>query len=73
MPFGQGHSSYGRYARSRGVNPARLLAPALDSVTGTVASGATRVRIERTGAKGRLVTLERPAMEPNDLITISKL
>lgn len=72
MPLGQGHSSYGRYARGRGVNPVNLLAAALDTVTGTVASGATRVRIERTGAKGRLVTLERPAMESNDLITISK-
>jgi anaerobic selenocysteine-containing dehydrogenase len=72
MPMGQGHSSYGRYARGRGVNPLSLLSPALDTVTGTVASGATRVRIDRTGAKGRLVTLEQPAMEQNDLITISK-
>jgi anaerobic selenocysteine-containing dehydrogenase len=73
MSLGQGHSSYGRYARRRGVNPLNLLAPALDTVTGTMASGATRVRIEGTGAKGRLVTLEHPAMQPNDLITISKL
>ncbi len=72
MPLGQGHSSYGRYARGRGVNPLTLLSPALDTVTGTVASGATRVRIERTGAIGRLVTLEHPAMEQQDLITISK-
>jgi len=72
MPLGQGHSSYGRYARRRGVNPVQLLAPALDSVTGTLASGATRVRMERTGVKGRLVTVERPVMEPSDLITISR-
>ncbi len=70
MPLGQGHSSYGRYAKGRGVNPVRLLAPALDRVTGTLASGATRVRIERTGAIGRLVTLEHPAMDQKDLITI---
>jgi anaerobic selenocysteine-containing dehydrogenase len=72
MPLGQGHSSYGRYAKNRGVNPVGLLAPALDRVTGTLATGATRVRIERTGAKGRLVTLEHPAMEQSDLITIER-
>jgi anaerobic selenocysteine-containing dehydrogenase len=72
MPLGQGHSSYGRYAKNRGVNPLELLAPALDGVTGTLASGATRVRIEPTGIKGRLVTLERPAMEHSDLITIER-
>jgi anaerobic selenocysteine-containing dehydrogenase len=72
MPLGQGHSGYGRYARGRGVNPLTLLLPALDSVTGIVASGATRVRIERTGIKGRLVTVEHPAMEQSDLITIKR-
>jgi anaerobic selenocysteine-containing dehydrogenase len=70
MPLGQGHVSYGRYAKHRGVNPAELLAPALDTVTGTLAAGATRVRIERTGVKGRLVTLERPTVEQGNLITI---
>lgn len=72
MPLGQGHSSYGRYAKKRGVNPIELLAPALDGVTGSLAIGATRVRIEPSGAKGRLVTLEQPAMEQNDLITIER-
>ncbi|GKS62853.1 menaquinone reductase, molybdopterin-binding-like subunit [Nitrospira sp.] len=72
MPLGQGHASYGRYAKNRGVNPAELLAPALDSMTGTLAAGATRVRIERTGEKRRLVTLERPTMEPSDLIAIDR-
>ncbi|MBX3320094.1 MAG: molybdopterin-dependent oxidoreductase [Nitrospira sp.] len=72
MPLGQGHASYGRYAKNRGVNPAELLAPALDSMTGTLAAGATRVRIERTGEKRRLATLERPTMEPSDLIAIDR-
>ena len=72
MPLGQGHDSYGRYAKRRGVNPAEVLAPALDGVTGTLAAGATRVRIEPTGEKGRLVTLERPTMEPSDLIAIDR-
>jgi anaerobic selenocysteine-containing dehydrogenase len=72
MPLGQGHASFGRYAKNRGVNPVELLAPALDGVTGTLATGATRVRIERTGVKGRLVTLEQPAMEQSDLIAIER-
>lgn len=72
MPLGQGHRNYGRYAARRGVNPLTLLAPSLDSITGTIASGATRVRIERTGVKGRLVTLEQPAMDHAELITITK-
>lgn len=72
MPLGQGHTSYGRYAEGRGINPVALLAPAVDSVTGSLAYGATRVRIEPAGVTGRLVTLERPAMNPNDLLTISK-
>lgn len=72
MPLGQGHSSYGRYAKGRGVNPLNLLAPSLDTVTGTLATGATRVRIERTGAKGRLVMLEHPAMGHGDLIMIER-
>ncbi len=52
--------------------PIELLAPALDGVTGTLAIGATRVRVEPSGAKGRLVTLEQPAMEQSELITISR-
>jgi molybdopterin-containing oxidoreductase family iron-sulfur binding subunit len=72
MPIGQGHTSYGRYAKGRGANPLALLAPAVDAITGTSAAGATRVRIESAGGRGRLITLERPAMEANDLITIEK-
>lgn len=72
MPLGQGHSSYGRYAENRGVNPVEVLAPALDDITGTLAAGATRVRLEPTGMKGRPVTLERPTMEHNGLIAIER-
>jgi anaerobic selenocysteine-containing dehydrogenase len=72
MPIGQGHTSYGRYAKGRGANPLALLAPAVDAITGTSAAGGTRVRIESAGGRGRLITLERPAMEASDLITIER-
>lgn len=52
MPIGQGHTAYGRYAQGRGVNPLALLAPLIDRPSGALATGATRVRIERTGRKG---------------------
>jgi hypothetical protein len=54
MPIGQGHSSYGRYASGRGTNPLSILAPAWESTTGTLITGATRVRVTR---------LERPSEE----------
>ena len=45
MPRGLGHTSYGRYAQGRGVNPNLLIARAQDSLTGALATLATRVRI----------------------------
>ncbi len=48
MPFGQGHSAYGRYAAGRGSNPARLL-PVKNNGAGDLAFGAVKVRIEKTG------------------------
>jgi anaerobic selenocysteine-containing dehydrogenase len=49
MPIGQGHTSYGRYASNRGVNPIRILAPRVEASTGSLASAATRVRLTPTG------------------------
>jgi len=48
IPFGQGHTAYGRYAEKRGANPAYLLGLHLNgSYDLTFAS--TRVSIEKTG------------------------
>ncbi len=47
MPLGQGHQAYGRYAKGRGTNPLALLSRAIDPNSGRLASGATRVRVER--------------------------
>ena len=58
IPVGQGHADYGQYAEGRGSNPLDLLAPISDPHTGTLAWGATRVRIEPTGQKYPLARLE---------------
>ncbi len=55
MPIGQGHTEYGRYAKDRGVNPIQILAPKLESKTGDLAWGATRVALVATGRQAKLV------------------
>lgn len=57
IPFGQGHTAYGRYAQGRGANPARLLGLKLTGA-GELAFGATRVKIEKTGKHQPLARLE---------------
>jgi anaerobic selenocysteine-containing dehydrogenase len=48
IPFGQGHTAYGRYAQRRGVNPNHLLGLKLNGA-GDLAFAATKVSIEKTG------------------------
>ncbi len=55
MPVGQGHEQYGRYASRRGANPIKILGPQTETETGALAWGATRVKITRTGKKGKLI------------------
>jgi anaerobic selenocysteine-containing dehydrogenase len=57
IPFGQGHTAYGRYAQGRGVNPLHLLGLKLNGA-GDLAFGATRVKIEKTDRKQALSRLE---------------
>jgi anaerobic selenocysteine-containing dehydrogenase len=70
MPIGQGHKAGTRYERGRGVNPLQLAVPAFDRDSGAYAIGATRVRLEPTGRKGRVVLLQQPAVGAADLIHI---
>ena len=58
MPIGQGHTEFGRYAKGRGSNPLDLLASVNDPETGSLAWGASRVRIIPTGNKYTLARLE---------------
>jgi len=55
MPVGQGHETFTRYASGRGSNPLAILAPLTDTLTGSLAWAATRVRISVTGTRGKLV------------------
>jgi hypothetical protein len=57
MPFGQGHTAYGRYAQGRGANPADLLGPHFNEA-GDLAFAGMKVKIENTGRKQPLSRLE---------------
>jgi anaerobic selenocysteine-containing dehydrogenase len=57
IPFGQGHSAYGRYAEGRGINPHDLLSLLINGAD-DLAYGATKVFIEKTGRKRQISRLE---------------
>jgi anaerobic selenocysteine-containing dehydrogenase len=52
MPFGQGHSGYGRHARNRGANPAALIPP---SRYGPPLETTFRVKVSKVGTTVRLI------------------
>ncbi|MCA9421948.1 MAG: molybdopterin-dependent oxidoreductase [Nitrospira sp.] len=64
IPLGQGHRAYGRYARGRGVNPMMLLGPKFDRQSGSLATGGTRVRVERLKGGSKLVMLDQSKQHP---------
>jgi len=57
MPFGQGHTAYGRFAQGRGANPADILGAHFNEA-GDLAFAGMRVKIEKTGRKQPLSRLE---------------
>jgi anaerobic selenocysteine-containing dehydrogenase len=57
MPFGQGHTAYGRYAQGRGVNPADILGLHFNEA-GDLAFAGMKVNIKKTGRKQSLSRLE---------------
>ena len=57
MPFGQGHTAYGRYAEGRGVNPADLFGTKTNDA-GDLAYAGLKVKIEKTGKTRPLSRLE---------------
>ena len=57
MPFGQGHTAYGRYAQGRGVSPADLFGLHFNEA-GDLAFAGMKVKIEKTGAQKPLARLE---------------
>jgi len=48
IPFGLGHSSYGRYAKGYGVNPNSIMRNLYDSLSGQQALDGTKVKISVT-------------------------
>lgn len=58
IPFGQGHTQYGRYAQHRGANPAALLSPQPEAISGGLAWQAVRVQLQKTGRRHDLVSSE---------------
>ena len=57
IPFGQGHTAYGRYAQNRGVNPASLLGQRFNEA-GDLAFAGMKVKIQKAGRKQFLSRLE---------------
>jgi len=57
MPFGQGHTAYGRYAAGRGANPADVLGLHFNEA-GDLAFAGMKVEIKKTGKKQPLSRLE---------------
>ncbi|HUG34015.1 MAG TPA: molybdopterin-dependent oxidoreductase, partial [Anaerolineales bacterium] len=57
MPFGQGHTAYGRFAQGRGSNPADILGLHFNEA-GDLAFAGMKVTIEPTGEKQILSRLE---------------
>ena len=57
MPFGQGHTAYGRYAQGRGANPADILGLHFNEA-GDLAFAGMRVKVKKTGIKKYLSRLE---------------
>ena len=57
IPFGQGHTAYGRYAEGRGINPLDLVSPRFNEA-GDLAFGCMKVEIKKTGKKRELARLE---------------
>ncbi len=47
LPFNQGHTAVGRYARGRGVNALEIMNPASEPLTGLAAFTNTRVRVRK--------------------------
>lgn len=55
MPFGQGHTAYGRYAVGRGANPVKLLGSHFNEA-GDLAFAGMKVRIEKIEGKKQLLS-----------------
>lgn len=58
IPIGQGHTQGGRYSKDRGANVMSILSSKLDSETGSLAWGSTKVKLEKMDDWKRLPKFE---------------
>jgi molybdopterin-containing oxidoreductase family iron-sulfur binding subunit len=54
MPIGQGHTSYGRYAKETGLNPVKLLSAKTDPYCGGSSFTIDKISIKKTGRTMKL-------------------
>jgi molybdopterin-containing oxidoreductase family iron-sulfur binding subunit len=59
IPLGQGHTSYGRHAKGKGVNPLILLPPAQDAASGSVAYLSARAKVSKGTKAEQLYMTQR--------------
>ncbi len=75
--IGQGHTSYGRYAKDRGVNPLSILPVSTDKLTGSLAWLTTKVKASGTGRNAQFVqtqyTTDQHDREVAQLVTLTQL
>jgi anaerobic selenocysteine-containing dehydrogenase len=55
IPLGLGHTSYGRYAYGKGVNPMQIVTPAYQDGSDELAWASTRVSLKKVDGKGTLI------------------
>ncbi|MDP2660508.1 MAG: molybdopterin-dependent oxidoreductase [Dehalococcoidia bacterium] len=69
IPMGQGHTSYGRYARDRGANVMSLVYPMIEQGAAGMPWAATRVRLSKTEKSVRVSKAEGLGMagQPPDV------
>jgi anaerobic selenocysteine-containing dehydrogenase len=79
LPIGQGHTAFGRYANSYGVNALAILDPTADPRTGALAYSATRVTLEKVasaesgynGPQTLVLTQDMPGgVEPEEVMKL---
>jgi molybdopterin-containing oxidoreductase family iron-sulfur binding subunit len=71
IAVGQGHTSYGRYAKGAGVNPIELLPASLDASSGGFAWLSARVKVTATGKRGKLVKTQNTMDQAGRAIAVA--
>ncbi len=71
IPLGQGHTTYGRYARNQGVNPVQLLASQTDAATGGPVYSALITKMEAADMNIALASVSGSRVQHHRKIALS--